>query len=313
MSPVVGGERPRGKEFYASGPWLVIFSHGLQSEAWAREIALQCHVRDVACHLTTAAEVELHTLSYYTGFVVVLPSSTAGAQAGSHKKLVSLVRVYRAHRPNGLAALARGLPWFEVGVVQVFDDASVDSRSVIRSIKDMVCEYHRLSQDDVPMPFTCYENLSRQGQGELGDRSTDRDASSVELLRAKLHEWNIDWSIEAVTPIRNFINSMRGFYENPRFSDLHRPVPGDPRNRLHFVLDEPAFSPQPAVCSHKKWMEGGQRVVTRVLSELQKEFPHVRRPEGRDGKKGKQQDFQDLYRALRTAEEILSIRSPSPS
>ena len=48
MSPVVGGEWPRGKEFYMSGPWLIIFSHGLQSESWAREIARQCHVLGVA-------------------------------------------------------------------------------------------------------------------------------------------------------------------------------------------------------------------------------------------------------------------------
>lgn len=50
-------------------------------------------------------------------------------------------------------------------------------------------------------------------------------------------------------------------------------------------------------------MEGGQRVVTRILKELQQKFPNLHRPHERNGRRDLQKDFQQFHQALRAAEK----------
>jgi hypothetical protein len=106
---------------------------------------------------------------------------------------------------------------------------------------------------------------------------------------------------------------MREIWESPVYSDLRRPVKGAERNRLDFLLDDPTYDPPVNECPHKKWMEGGQRVVTRVLRELQQRYPNIHRPAGRESANYKQRDFQTLYQTLRAAEEVLRIEDLADS
>jgi hypothetical protein len=310
-TPIGADEAPRGKAFYGSGPWLIAYGHGPESEALAKKIAEQCDARGVDYDLATADEVDPSPLRYYVGLSIVLPVAAAGPQVRSHDHLADLIRAYRARRPAGRSALINGSRWFEVGVVQVFDQVAPGATPVVRPaiepLVNLVCRYHRVIPGEPPMPFTCYENLGRPDQPEPDDHGDTHFPGTIATLRATLAGWGVAWEQREIIRVRKFIEDMREVWESSAFSDLHRPVPGDARNRLDFLLDEPTFVPPEDICSHKKWMEGGQRVVSRVLADLRTVFPAVHRPPGRDGKKGKQKDFQDFYLALCGAVELLTI------
>src|SRR5690349_11838792 len=87
-TPVGAANAVRGNTFYKSGPWLIVYGHGPESEVRAGEIAAQCAARDVDCDLSTADEASAFDLPFYTALIVVLPAATAGEQASSHDLLV---------------------------------------------------------------------------------------------------------------------------------------------------------------------------------------------------------------------------------
>jgi hypothetical protein len=168
----------------------------------------------------------------------------------------------------------------------------------------MVDRCHTLRDGDAVDPFAAYARGDRlDPPGAQSDQPSY--ARSVSKLRADLHSWGLRWELTEIAEVRQFIDGMRQLWESPAFSDLRRPVPDIERNRLDFLLDDPDYVPSAAVCTHKKWMEGGQRVVTRVLRELLRRYPDMHRPSGREGAKYKQREFQALYQTLRVAEEVL--------
>lgn len=144
------------------------------------------------------------------------------------------------------------------------------------------------------------------GRGEMARsrRSPDRSVLA-HLARHTVTSWGIEWTSAQVKAVREFIDGLRESYENPRFRNLRRPIPGIGRNRFDFVLDIPDHKPDPTVCDGKKWAEGGQRVVTRAVTELATAFPAVGRPVERNGKRNLQQEFHRLYQALSVAEKLL--------
>lgn len=295
-----------GVNRYKSGPWLIVYGHGLVSEARARDIAGQCAERGVDYEISTIDEIapKKDRLRSFHGLIVVLPFVDGPQRVSAVRRVVEFVKAYRATRNEGLTPLLDGSRrWFEVGVVQlVGGDGAVDRE--LRSIAHMVDCHHRLRDGDTVDPFAAYAS---DGRLEPPDAQFDRPsfARSLGKLRANLHSWGISWELTEITEIRRFIDSTREIWESPTFSSLHRPVQGAERNRLDFLLDDPDYVPPEDECSRKKWMEGGQRVVSRVLHELRERYPDIRRPSGREGAKHLQRDFQFLYQTLRAAEEVL--------
>jgi hypothetical protein len=311
-TPIGADEAPRGKRYFESGPWLIGFGHGLRSELWAQEMVEQCAGRGVGCDLAAIDEIDRSKLAYYTALAMVLPTSGVGERSPSLIRLAELIREYRTRRPLGLDALISGCRrWFEVGVIQVFDGTANTVRVSIEPLAKAICRYHHVCPDQPLTPFACYEDLGRSARPEPAETNSNHRGAALEKIRTGLAQWGIAWSLHEIREILAFIEGMRGLWEGRAFFDLRRPVPGDERNRFAFLLDLPDFVPAEDICPHKKWMEGGQRVVTRVLDDLGKAFPAVRRPPGREGKKGKQADFQDLYRRLRAAEGLLSAGGPA--
>jgi hypothetical protein len=303
-TPPTGDQPPRGKDLYHHGPWLIVHGHGLESETRARQIAEQCEAREVDYEPATADDVRLQNLGFYFGLIVVMPSASAGSHPKSRGQLVETIRTYRAHRRDGLSALiAQRRRWFEVGVVQVFDDAA-EPRPEVAAIMHLVCWYHQTRSDAPLAPFAPYEIASLSGpRGPTA--SSDHAARSVNKLRAIVVSWGVQWSRDEVGDVLKSIDNLRQIWENPTFRDLHRPVQGSDRNRADFLLDQPSFVPPQSDCDHKKWMEGGQRVVKRLLEELQSNFPSLSRPHDRRGRRDLQKDFHVFYTALRAAEELL--------
>lgn len=299
------GAPATGVNHYKSGPWLIVHGHGLASEEWANDIARQCDERGVTYEMAMIDEITLRKdlLRSFHGLIIVLSTVDGPRRPSAVRRVVEFVKAYRATRTEGLTPLLDGSRrWFEVGVLQVVGDRAVDRE--LRSVAHMVDRYHTLRDGDTVDPFAAYASGDRLDPpgAQSGQPSFAR---SVSKLRANLHSWGIGWELTAIADVRQFIDGMRQVWESPAYSDLRRPVPGTERNRLDFLLDDPAYVPSAAVCTRKKWMEGGQRVVTRVLRELLARYPDMHRPSGREGARYKQREFQSLYQTLRTVEENL--------
>lgn len=244
-------------------------------------------------------EVHLYDLKLFNALVVVLP--TAGEGERSLDRFVEVIRAYRVRRPDGLNKLLGGTrKWYEVGVVQVFDDDTAHPRPAIQSIRNAVCRYEPVHCDADLTPFAAYRDAEPAAAAP-----TTEPASDLAVVRESVTAWGVRWRLDEVAEVRQVVHRQRDVYENLRFHDLRRPVPDDPRNRYDFVLDDPTYRPDPRVCDPTKWSAGGQRVVKKALGALRHRFPDVRRPPERDGKKLLQKEFHEFYRALCVAEELL--------
>lgn len=225
------------------------------------------------------------------------------------EQLVQAIRAYRARKRDGLAALvARRSRWYAVGVVQVFDDAA-EPRPELAPVMDLICHYHRIGHNEPLAPFSPYEIPSLPGSSSPAAGS-DHAARSTDTLRAIVTSWGAEWSRDEVTDLRNYIDGLRYTWESAAYRDLHRPVQGEDRNRADFLLDQHSFTPPTNECSKKKWMEGGQRVVTHMLNALKSKFPNIARPGGRKGR-DLQKEFVQFYQALKSAQEILEADRPA--
>lgn len=303
-APSVGADKERhGKELYETGPWLIVHGHGTESEELAEKIAEQCAARGVSYEPMTADEARSVELRHFFALLVVLP--TAAGLPTSLDDIAELVRTYRARRPDGLRSLLDGTRrWFEAGVVQLFGAAELLDTPAIRQIEQLICRYRLTGRGTVPAPFLPYE-----GGSAPEDRvpvATDLYGASVDVHRRTVTSWGIAWSRAEVSAVRQAIDGMRDCWESQTFSDLRRPDKRRQINRLDFLLDDPNHLPPESVCERKKWTEGGQRVVRKVLEDLGALFPGLGRPESRRNKKGLQREFHELYRALRQAEGLLS-------
>jgi hypothetical protein len=282
-----------------SGHWLLVFGHGPTSESWASQIAAQCERRGVAFELVPVDEVDDAALSLFNVLVVVLPARSD--EPRPLDRFTALIKAYRNHHGAGLRApLSGGVTWTEIGVVYVFDDASLHPRAELVSIRHLIC-LHDLVYDDTDLnPFGAYQaSVPEQPGVPTGVREYDKGT-----VQEMVTSWNVPWSLKAVVAVRRRIDGFRSFFDERRFHDLRRPVQERDKNRFVLLLDEPGYRPEPAVCDTTKWVAGGQRVVTQVLADLAEKFD-VRRPPERAGKKNPQTEFRQLYHMLCEAEEIL--------
>lgn len=305
------GASQAGAEFYRSGPWLIVYGHGPESEDKANELAAQCRARGVDFEISAIDDADPYRdhLRSFHALLFVLPSVTGSPRQKDLRLITEFLKAYRATRTEGLGPLLDGTRrWFEVGVIQIFPSIPTDDAAdaELRAATHLVDCYHVMKDGESPGPFEAYEQ-ARRPRPPVPRPHRSQIARSIKELRALLHSWGMEWRLTDVVEARQFIDNMRRNWESRTYTDLYRPVEGAERNRLDFLLDDPTYRPPASECTRKKWMEGGQRVVTRVLDELQERYPHIHRPAQRDGKKGKQEEFQNFYQTLRAAEEVLRI------
>lgn len=307
-TPAGEDDAPRGRELYQTGPWLVIFGHGTRSEVCAQQVVERCHLRGVHLDVAPVDEAARLDLSYYTALIVVLPSTPFHDRpASSMDGIVEIIKAYRARRPVGLSSLLDGSRrWFQVGVVQVFSTHDADAHVCLKPIMSRICLVHHVHDDETIDPFGIYQAHGRLALPRPG--SSDRFAHDAGWLQSYLRSWGFSVP-EEVSRARAIIDECRRRYEDPRFTALHRPIPGRNRNRLDFLLDEPETRGP----GHKKWMENGARVTRDVFGELEREFSGFHRPSDRDNKKEAQKDLRNLYHALLAIEAIMKVQDQGTS
>jgi len=259
-------DAPHGKGLYETGPWLVTFGHGVESEVLAREVTRQCQAQRVHADLVAVDEVDDSVeLAHYMALIVVLPSMLpAERPATSLHRFVEIIKTYRARRPDGLATLLNGSrKWFQAGVVQVLGTTDFLRQPTLKPIMDRICMVRRLD-DGLPVDtldvFDIYDS-NRQPTWPQPGVVTNHLAHSTNALWSHVYSWGIPTTPEAVSRARQLIDSCRKHYENPRFRSSYRPIPDKELNRLDLLLDEP----ETTAPGRKKWMENGAGVTRYVM------------------------------------------------
>jgi RNA polymerase sigma factor (sigma-70 family) len=290
---------PPGWHLHHSGPWLVVYGSGPDSEDAGLQVDRQCVARGVDVVLCPIDEVGQGRLDRFSGLVVVLPSPLTGPPAAL-RPFVHLIMDYRARRPEGLESILSGrCEWFNAGVVQVVGQRTIMRHPALRPALDCVCARHYTDDSgacDVFQPYTTRrlvsaQQLHKEPAGEVCDESIKR-------LWCDVQAWGVD-DMQQVPKLRRCIDDFRNHYENERFSQLYRPIPGLARNRLDIILDGPH---DVVIGGRKTWMENGARVCRDVLKELKKIVPGLTRPGGRDSTKDAQKQIGSFYRKLRIIE-----------
>jgi hypothetical protein len=293
---------PPGWRLYWSGPWLVVYGGGLDSEDAGLQVRKQCVARGVEVVLCPIDEVGQARLDRFAGLVVALPSWLADPP-GSLGLFARLIVDYRARRPEGLESILSGsCEWFNAGVVQVVGRRTVMRDSAMRSALDRVCARHYTDDSrppDVFQPYTTRSFVPAQ-QLDEGPAGDVRD-ESITRLWCDVQAWGVT-DMQHVPKLRRCIDDFRNHYENERFSQLHRPIPGLARNRLDIILDGPH---DVVIGDRKTWMENGARVCRDMLKELRKIVPGLTRPGGRDNTKDAQKQLCRLYRNLRIIDSYM--------
>lgn len=293
---------PPGWQLHHSGPWLVVYGSGPESEDTAVHIRKQCLTRGVGVVVHPVDEVRQVRHDRFPGLVVVLPSWLADP-APVLRPFARLIMDYRARRPEGLASIIDGsCAWFDAGVVHVIGRRMIMHHPEMGIIRDRVCVRHYTDESGLPDLFQPYtrrlvvaaqhdENLVA---GEVGD-------DNIARLWRDVQAWGVT-DIHDVPRLRKCIDDCRDHYESSRFPQLYRPISEVPRNRLDIILDGPDDQ---VVGNRKTWMENGARVCRNVVKELNKMVPELTRPGGRKTTKDAQKQLRRLYRNLRIIENYL--------
>lgn len=304
-SPVDGASSvPPGWRLYRSGPWLVVYGSGPESEDVGLQVRKQCFARGVEVVFCPIDEVGQARLDRFAGLVVVLPSRLAG-RPGALRLFANLIVNYRARRPEGLQSILNGsCEWFDAGVVQILGRRMIMRDPAMRPALDRVCARHYTDDSgsgshDVfqlytPRSFVPAQQLEQEPAGDVRDESIKR-------LWCDVQAWGVT-DMQHVPKMRRCIDDFRNHYENERFSQLCRPIPGLARNRLDIILDGPH---DVVVGDRKTWMENGARVYRDVLKELRGIIPELTRPGGRDNTKDAQKQLCRFYRNLRIIDSYM--------
>lgn len=301
--PPVGdaSSQPPGWRLYRSGPWLVSYGSGPDSEDTAIQVREQCITRGIDVALHPIDEIQKARLDRFAGLVVVLPSQLATPSAAL-PPFARLIVDYRARRPEGLESILNGsCEWFDAGVVQVVGRRVIIQHPGMRTALDRVCAL-RYTDDsavlDVFQPYTRRFVLAQQLDEQPASAVRDEN---IERLWCDVQAWGVT-DIKDVPKLRKCIDGFREHYESKRFSQLYRPFKNIPRNRLDIILDGPSNG---ITGTSKTWMENGARVCRDVERELKKIVPELTRPGGRGNTKDAQKQLHRLYRNLRVIESFL--------
>lgn len=290
--------------WHRSGPWVVVYGCGPDSEDVGHEVHKQCISRGVDSLLHPIDEINQVRLDRFTGLVVVLPSQLANPSSVL-RPFTRLIMDYRARRPEGLESILNGsCEWFEAGVVQVVGRPAIMRHPEMRAALDHACARHDTGASgvlDVFQPYMRKLVLAQQLDEPLvADEVRDHD---IGRLWRDVQAWGVT-DIHDVPKLRKCIDDYREHYENSRFSRLYRPIGDIPRNRLDIILD----GPQDVVIGDRKtWMESGARVCREVIKGLHKIVPELTRPSKSNNTKDAQKQLRMLYRKLRTIDGYLHV------
>jgi hypothetical protein len=293
---------PPDRRLYQSGPWLVVYGSGPDSEDTAIQIREQCVVHEnVEVVLCPIDELQPVRLDHFPALIVVLPSQLAVPSAAL-RPFARLIVDYRARRPEGLESiLNETCQWFDAGVVQVVGRRAIMTYSGIRDALDRVCARHYTDDSRLPdvfQPYTRRFVLAQQPDGQPVREVRDE---SIERLWRDVQAWGVT-DIRDVPKLRKCIDNFRSHYESPRFSQLYRPIKSIARNRLDIILDGPDNE---VTGTSKTWMENGARVCRNVENELKRTVPGLARPGGCGNTKDAQKQLRRLYRNLRIIESSM--------
>lgn len=283
-----------GAELYRTGPWLVVYGHGPESEDAATRVCEQCsmHNVDTECHAIDQVAAKVGSLANFFGLVVVLPSARTPSLPAELKQSADLIISYRARRPEGLKSLLnRHCKWYEAGVIHVLGLHGLMSHPRMRPALARSCVQYYL--DDPSQLFDVFAIYTGQNVPPVPP-PPEPPGTPVEELWRYLKSWGLT-NIKDIPRMLACIDRCREYYEDPRFPQLYRPVPGYPGNRLDIILDGP---PDLEAGDHKTWMENGARVWRHVKAQLQGIEPNFGRPEGSNAK-GAQAALRDFYLTLK--------------
>jgi hypothetical protein len=293
---------PPGWPLHHSGPWLVVYGSGPESEDTAVDLRKQCLSRGIGVVVHPIDEIRQVHPDRFPGLVVVLPSRLADP-APVLRPFARLIVDYRARRPEGLATIIDGsCAWFDAGVVHVIGRRMIMHHPEMGSTRDRVCVRHYTDESRSPdlfQPYTRRLVLAAQPDeqcvgGEVGD-------DNIARLWRDVQAWGVT-DIHDVPRLRKCIDDCRDHYESSRFPQLYRPISEVPRNRLDIILDGPEGQ---VVGNRKTWMENGARVCRNVIKELNKITPALTRPGGCKTTKDAQKQLRRLYRNVRIIENYL--------
>jgi hypothetical protein len=294
---------PPGWPLHQSGPWLVVYGSGPESEDTAVHIRKQCLTRGIGVVLHPIDEIRQVRLDRYPGLVVVLPSQLVDSSAAL-RPFARLIVDYRARRPEGLASIIDGsCAWFEAGVVHLVGRRMIMQHPELGITRDRICARHYTDQSgllDLFQPYYTRRLVLAQQLDEYFAADEVRDENIGRLWR-DVQAWGVT-DIHDVPKLRKCIDDCREHYESSRFSQLYRPIRDIPRNRLDIILDGPDDQ---IVGDRKTWMENGARVCRNVMKELHKIVPELTRPGRRNNTKDAQKQLRRLYRNLRIIESYL--------
>ena len=300
--PPVESSGPPGWQLHQSGPWLVVYGSGPDSEDTAVHLRKQCITRGIGVVLHPIDEIRQIHLDRFPGLVVVLPSQLTDPSTAL-RPFARLIVDYRARRPEGLASIIEGsCEWFDAGVVHVVGRRVIMQHSEMGITRDRVCARHDTEESGLPdlfQPYTRRLVLAQQLDEQLAAGEI-RDDNVARLWR-DVQAWGVA-DLHDVPKLRKCIDDCREHYENSRFSQLYRPISAIPQNRLDIILDGPDDQ---VIGSRKTWMENGARVCRNVMGELNKITPKLTRPGGRNNTKDSQKQLRRLYRNLRIIENYL--------
>jgi hypothetical protein len=286
-----------GATLHGGGPWLIVHGTGAKSEDIANSIVERCTGRHVATRLRTIDDISDLNLGTYTGLTLSLPSILVPDVKDALKPFADLVVDYRARKRPGLDLILNGsCPWFDVGDVRLIGPRALIHHSMMKTARAHACAVHYIDNDleeiDV---FELYTNrglsLVRQPSEEPGG---DIAAENIQRVLRRIEGWGVKTA--DIPAILDHIDRFRDHYEDERFSQLHRPIPGLLRNRLDIILDGPH---DVIIGTSKTWQENGARVARELRTELQKFFPGIARPGNLDKKKDSVKALAGFYRDLK--------------
>lgn len=281
-------------------PFLIVYGSGPRAEDVARDIiAEKCAARGLDAEVRPIDEIGQVTLVFYLALIIVLPSAPTRDE-DVYKALQPfkhLIIDYRTRRPHGLKSFWEdSCKWFAVGVVQVCGLRAIMQHSHAKALLNSadICAKHYIDELDVDV-FGVYDCTFPV----LSDPCPGPDDNIYQKVIGKawraVHEWGVT-DIKKVPRLRQCIDRCRDHYEDPHFSQLHRPIPKRLRNRLDIILDGPH---DVVIGKSKTWQENGARVCRYVLEQLRKEVPELKPP----GTRGVQEQLRELYQNLRIVEQ----------
>jgi hypothetical protein len=287
-----------GANCHGGGPWATIHGAGAECEDIASNIMERLASHRVAARLRPIDEIFDLNLVTYTGLALVLPSTVLTNVVDVLKPFADLVVDYRARRRPGLELILNGSrKWFDVGDVRLIGPRALIQHGMMKTARAHACALHYIDGGlEAVDILEVYRNrglaLVRETT-EQPDTDIDIDIANIQRTLRRIESWGVE--VDEIPLIIGCIDRFRDHYENERFSQLYRPIPGRHRNRLDIILDGPHDI---VIGDAKTWQDNGARVVREVRSELYKLFPRITRPGNADKTKDAVKAFTGFYRDL---------------